>query len=113
MPGSGSGSPLRAVTARCTDAKDGRGVRVHPKEATLQRSRARQSSSRWKKRYRATRPKIERKLAHLMFRRHGGRRARVRGCDRTRHDFALLAAAHNLARLARLGVHFDGAAWAR
>ena len=65
------------------------------------------------RRYRATRPKIKRKLAHLMFRRHGGRRARVRGCDRTRHDFALLAAAHNLARLARLGVHFDGAAWAR
>ena len=102
-----------ALRVRCTDAKDGRGVRVHPKEATLQRSRARQSSSRWKKRYRATRPKIERKLARLMVRRHGGRRARVRGCDRTRHDFALLAAAHNLARLARLGVHFDGAAWAR
>ncbi len=101
-----------ALRVRCTDAKDGRGVRVHPKEATLQRSRARQSSSTWKERYRATRPKIERKLAHLMFRRHGGRRARVRGCERTRHDFALLAAAHNLARLARLGVHFDGAAWA-
>jgi hypothetical protein len=57
-------------------------------------------------------PSAERKLAHLMFRRHGGRRARVRGCKRTRHDFALLAAAHNLARMARLGVHFDGAAWA-
>lgn len=101
-----------ALRVRCTDAKDGRCVRLHPKEATLQRSRAHQSSSTWKKLYRATRPKIERKLAHLMFRRHGGRRARVRGCKRTRHDFALLAAAHNLARMARLGLYFDGAAWA-
>jgi hypothetical protein len=88
-------------------------VRIHPKEATLQRCRARQNSSSWKARYRATRPKVERKLAHLMLRRHGGRRARVRGCERIRHDFALLAAAHNLARFARLGVHFDATAWTR
>lgn len=101
-----------ALRPRCTDAKDGRGVRVHPKEAILQRSRARQSLPTWKERYRATRPKVERKLAHLMFRRHGGRRARVRGRERTRHDFALLAAAHNLARLARLGLCFDGSTWA-
>jgi hypothetical protein len=100
-----------ALRTRCTDAKEGRVVRVHPKEATLQRSRARQNSPTWKQRYRATRPRIERKLAHLMFRRHGGRRARMRGCERNRHDFALLAAANNLARLGRLGVRFDGATW--
>jgi len=102
--------PLRGG---CTDSKEGRSIRIHPHEATLQRSRARQTSPTWKDDYRATRPKVERKLAHLMFRRHGGRRARVRGRHRVGHDFALLAAAHNLARLARLGVHHDGVSWTR
>jgi hypothetical protein len=40
----------------------------------------------------------------MMRRKHGGRRARVRGCERVRQDFALLAATMNLARLAALGV---------
>lgn len=99
------------LRAKCTDAKAGRAIRINPKEATLQRSRARQSAPTWKQHYRANRPKVERKLAHLMRRRHGGRRARVRGTERARHDFALLGAAHNLARLARLGVRFDVATW--
>jgi hypothetical protein len=47
-----------------------------------------------------------------MFRRHGGRRARVRGRQRVGHDFALLAAAVNLRRLAILRVKFDGC-WTR
>ncbi|MGH9206763.1 MAG: transposase, partial [Acidimicrobiales bacterium] len=54
--------------------------------------------------YRATRPKVERKLAHLMRRKHGGRRARVRGTVKVNADFSLLAAATNLARLAVIGV---------
>jgi len=99
------------LRTKCTDAKAGRGIRINPKEATLQRSRARQNSPAWKQHYRATRPKVERKLAHLMLRRHGGRRARVRGTERARQDFALLGAAHNLARLARLGVRFTAATW--
>lgn len=99
------------LRAKCTDAKAGRAIRINPKEATLQRSRARQSTPTWKQHYRANRPKVERKLAHLMLRRHGGRRARVRGTERARHDFALLGAAQNLARLARLGVRFDTATW--
>jgi len=37
-----------------------------------------------------------------MRRKHGGRRSRVRGTLRIGHDFALLAAATNLARLAKL-----------
>jgi Transposase DDE domain len=106
----GSSCGTCALRARCTDSREGRLLRIHPKEATLQRSRSRQSASGWKKLYRATRPKVERKLAHLMSRRHGGRRARVRGCERIRHDFALLAAAHNLARLARLGLRLAGVA---
>lgn len=93
--------PLRG---KCTKSIEGRSIRVHPHEATLQRSRERQRHPDWKARYRLTRPKVERKFGHLMFRRHGGRRARVRGCARVGHDFALLAAAVNLKRLAALGV---------
>jgi hypothetical protein len=47
---------------------------------------------------------VERKLAHLMRDRHGGRRARVRGRRRVTQDFGWLSAATNLARLAVLGV---------
>ncbi|MCC6873673.1 MAG: transposase [Sandaracinaceae bacterium] len=43
----------------------------------------------------------------MMRRKHGGRRARLRGTERVRHDFALLAAAINLARLAALGVRIE------
>jgi hypothetical protein len=57
--------------------------------------------------YRATRPKVERKLAHLVRRRHGGRRVRVRGLAKVAADFTLLAAAVNLARLGVLGLHWD------
>jgi hypothetical protein len=101
------------LRSRCTDGKDGRTIRVHPQEATLQRSRIRQRHPSWKARYRSTRPKVERKIAHLMQRRHGGRRARVRGRARVADDFALLGAAHNLRRMATLGVHYNGSAWRR
>ena len=93
--------PLRT---KCTDSKSGRTVHVHPKHRTLDRARRRQRDPNWKKRYRATRPKVERKIAHLMRRKHGGRRARMRGRLRVAQDFTLLAAAVNLVRLAKLGV---------
>ena len=93
--------PLRE---RCTKAKNGRSLWVHPRHDTLVRSRTKQRDAAWLKRYRATRPKVERKFGHLMRHRHGGRRARVRGSLRVGQDFALLAAAVNLKRLAALGV---------
>ena len=65
----------------------------------------------WLADYRATRPKVERKLAHLLRRRHGGRRARVRGLVRVTQDFKLLAAAVNLARFATLGLRHTSAGW--
>jgi hypothetical protein len=55
-------------------------------------------------RIRAPRPKVERKIGHLMRRKHGGRRARVRGRDKVAADFSLLAAAVNLARLGALRI---------
>jgi hypothetical protein len=89
------------MRAQCIDSKVGRLVNVHAKHELLDRHRKRHADPSNLKRYRATRPKVERKLAHLMRRRHGGRCARVRGKLRVGHDFAVLAAAVNLARLAR------------
>jgi hypothetical protein len=102
--------PLRA---QCTEAKTGRSITIGHHEAELTAARTRQTDPAWKADYRATRPKVERKIAHLMRRRHGGRRARMRGRLRIAADFALLAAATNLARLARLGLtHQPGTGWA-
>ncbi len=102
--------PLRAD---CTRAPGGRTIAINPHEATLARARTRQAEPAWRDDYRATRPKVERKLGHLMRRKHGGRRARVRGTIRVDGDFRLLAAAVNLARLAVLGLRWmPAASWA-
>jgi Transposase DDE domain len=100
--------PLRQA---CTSSIGGRVVAVYPREAELAAARARQRDPAWLADYRATRPKVERKLAHLLRRRHGGRRARVRGLVRVAQDFRLLAAAVNLARLATLGLRSTPTGW--
>ncbi len=96
-----AGCPLRE---QCTRSTAGRTISIGAHEAALARARQRQHDPGWQDDYRTTRPKVERKLAHLMRRRHGGRRARVRGTVKVGADFSLLAAATNLARLAVLGV---------
>jgi hypothetical protein len=103
------GCPL---AERCTTSPSGRSIHVGVYEQQLARARARQTDPAWKADYTATRPKVERKIAHLMRRRHGGRRARVRGHTKVDADFSLLAAAVNLARLATLGVTRHSGGWA-
>ena len=100
------------LAARCTTAAGGRTITIGPHEAQLAAARTRQQDPAWKADYRATRPKVERKIAHLMRRRHGGRRARVRGLPKVAADFALLAAAVNLARLAVVGGACRNGTWA-
>jgi DDE family transposase/transposase-like protein DUF772 len=102
--------PLRSD---CTTAARGRTIQVGRHEALLAEARTQSQNPRWRDDYRQTRPKVERKLAHLMRRRHGGRRARVRGRSKIDADFNLLAAAHNLARLAVVGIRGGpGGIWA-
>jgi hypothetical protein len=101
--------PLRA---RCTKADAGRTISVGRYEHRLANARTQQQDPQWIADYRATRPKVERKLAHLMRHRHGARRARMRGTTKIDADFNLLAAAHNLARLARLGLRSAATGWA-
>lgn len=101
--------PLRT---QCTNATSGRTIRIGLHEAALARARQHQQDPAWQNDYRATRPKVERKLGHLMRRRHGGRRARVRSTPKVDADFNLLAAAANIARLAVLGLRSTPAGWA-
>jgi len=101
------------LAAQCTAAKGGRTISVGPHEEQLGRARVAQQDPLWRQDYRATRPKVERKIGHLMRRRHGGRRARVRGQDKITADLSLLAAAVNLARLAVLNLVSTGSgSWA-
>jgi hypothetical protein len=104
-----AGCPLRAQYAT---APGGRTINIGPHERALTDARARQTDPAWIADYRATRPKVGRKLAHLMRRRHGGRRARVHGTTRVEADSRLLAAAVNYARLAVLGVCGSAQGWA-
>ena len=90
------------LASSCSDAKVGRNIRGDKHERLRLEARTRQRNPAWRANYRATRPKVERKLAHLMRRRHGGRRARLRGTQRVGWDFTMLCAAANLHRLARL-----------
>lgn len=100
------------LASRCTTSACGRSITISPHEALLTAGRSASRDPEWLADYRATRPKVERKLAHLVRRRHGGRQARVRGRLKVGADFSLLAAAVNLARLARLGITGSGGTWA-
>ena len=74
---------VRCVSSAPT-AQAGRTISVGVHEGALAAARARQRHPDWVADYRATRPKVERKFGHLMRRKHGGRRARVRGTDQDR-----------------------------
>lgn len=99
------------LAAQCTTAKDGRTITIGPHEARLAAARQAHGDPAWRADYRATRPKVERKIGHLMRRRHGGHRAHVHGLAKVAADFTLLAAAVNLARLGVLEVACRNGAW--
>ena len=92
------------LAAQCTVSRTGRTISISQYEAELVRAREVQKDPAWRDEYRATRPKVERKIGHLMRRKHGGRRARVRGRAKVNADFSLLAAAVNIARLGVLKI---------
>jgi hypothetical protein len=104
-----SSCPLRDL---CTKSAAGRKITIHPREATLQEHRTRQKDPAWKQRYRATRPKVERKIGHFVRRAWGGRKARTRGKARILTDILARAAVLNLARLGVLGLRHETGGWA-
>jgi Transposase DDE domain/Transposase domain (DUF772) len=104
-----TGCPL---AEKCTTSRSGRTIALGEHERQLATARARQTDAEWRCDYKQTRPKVERKIAHLMHRKHGGRGARVRGTPKVAADFSLLAAAVNLARLGILGLTREPGGWA-
>jgi hypothetical protein len=100
--------PMRRA---CTKSRAGRTITIGVHEDLLQVARAQQATPEWQARYRADRPKVERKISHFARRPFGGRNARVRGRRRISTDVDTRAGALNLARLAVLGLGHDGDRW--
>jgi hypothetical protein len=101
------------LKAQCTKSRAGRTIAIGRYEGLLQVARSAQATPEWQERYRADRPKVERKISHFTRRAWGGRGARVRGRRRIVTDVDTRASAINLARLAVLGLGHDGVRWER
>ena len=101
-----SGCQLRA---RCTTAKDGKTLRVHPHEAELAAARRRANAPEFIASYRQWRPLVERSIAWLVA--GGNRRVPYRGLARNQQWLSLRVAAINLRRLVTMGLHHHSAGW--
>src|SRR6266542_1860547 len=84
------GCPLRA---RCTTAKRGRTIRIHPHEEELRAARRRATTRSFQQSYRRWRPMVERSIAWLVA--DGCRRVPYRGIQRNALWWSLRAAAVN------------------
>jgi hypothetical protein len=80
-------------------------MRISRREALLARPRVRITDPDCQADHHATRPKAERKRAHLVRR---GRRAARRGLDRVDAGWSLRSAAIDLARFATMNVRHGG-----
>lgn len=101
-----AGCPLRA---RCTTAKAGRTVTLHPRDALLRAHRRAAREPGFQDTYRRRRPMVERTIAWIT---RGNRRLRYVGL--TKNDLWLhhRAAAVNLRRLVTLGLTHTDTGWA-
>jgi hypothetical protein len=100
------GCPLQA---RCTTAKGGRILRIHPHEDELRAARRRGVTRSFQQSYRRWRPMVERSLAWLVA--DGCRRVPYRGIERNNLWWSLRVAAVNLRRLLMLGLARQDGAW--
>jgi hypothetical protein len=98
--------PLRE---RCTTARRGRTIRIHPNEEELRAARRRATTRGFQQSYRRWRPMVERSLAWLVA--DGCRRVPYRGIERNEAWWSLRVAAVNLRRLLVLGLSHQDGAW--
>jgi IS5 family transposase len=98
--------PLRA---RCTTAKHGRTLNLHPYEAELAAARRAAADPAFQQSYRRWRPMVERSIAWLVAKGH--RRVRYRGLARNQQWLSLRVAAINLRRLIAMGLNHHSAGW--
>jgi IS5 family transposase len=104
-----AGCPLRA---RCTTAKTGRTLRLHPHDAVLRAARAAWAGQpSLREDYRKHRPNVERVISQIASR--GGRRLKLRYLGVTKNNAWLKhrTAALNLRNLISRGLARHGAAW--
>ena len=103
------GCPLRS---RCTTSKDGRSLRLHPRDAILRAARAAWAAQpALGEDYRKYRPSIERVISQVASR--GGRRLKLRYLGTTRNNAWLKnrTAALNLRNLISRGLDHQNRAW--
>jgi transposase len=98
--------PLRS---RCTTAKDGRSLTLHPHDALQREHRQRAKDPAWQADYRQHRPMVERSLAWLVA--GGNRKVRYRGIAKNNAWLHTRTAALNLRRLRNLGLDRNDGAW--
>jgi hypothetical protein len=98
--------PLRQ---RCTSAKDGRTIQVHPHEDELRTARRHAMTRCFADSYRRWRPMVERSIAWLVA--DGCRRVPYRGIERNDLWWSVRVAAVNLRRLLVLGLAHQDGAW--
>jgi IS5 family transposase len=98
--------PLRE---RCTRAKDGKTLNLHPHEAELVAARRKAATPAFQASYRRWRPMVERSIAWLVA--NGHRRVRCRGLARNQLGLSLRVAAINLRRLVTMGLDYGDAGW--
>jgi IS5 family transposase len=98
--------PLRR---RCTTAKRGRAIQLHPHEEELRAARRQATTRSFQQSYRRWRPMVERSIAWLVA--DGCRRVPYRGVERNQVWWSLRVAAVNLRRLLVLGLARQDDAW--
>ncbi len=103
-----AGCPLRQ---RCTTAKDGRSMAIHPHEGLLRAARARARTEEFRRSY-PTRSTIERTIAWTAT--QNGRRVRLRYIGTAKNDAWLhtRCAGLNLRTLVKAGLTRRGGTWA-
>ena len=99
-----------ALRSRCTNAKGGRVIVLHPHHALLAAARAYALTDTFNDPYRHHRPMVERSIAWLV--RGPNRRLRYRGIERNGLWLTHRAAAVNLNRLVNLGLTHTTDGWA-
>ena len=100
------GCPLRA---RCTSARDGRGLTIHEHDDLLRAARRQAETEPFQSIYRQHRPMVERSIAWLV--RGGSRRVRYRGIKNNDAWLHHRTASLNLRRLLALGLEHRDGAW--
>jgi hypothetical protein len=98
--------PLRR---RCTTAKQGRTIHLHPHEDELRAARRRAMTRSFQQSYRRWRPMVERSIAWLVA--DGCRRVPYRGIQRNDLWWSVRVAAVNLRRLLALGLARRDQSW--